>query len=681
MQRSRNNNTGNNQGAVGAGRQSWSSVSQASANSAQDTITAALPSPSNVMAMGTLPDEDMGGTADLFRPLSPSESREENEETGSYRAPGSATSAKVSRKAAPKDSALVANGPRMLLSSHGERVYIGGAASIAFLQTVRRVVAGQIGPSDFSQNKESESMLEIETPQSTEDAMEIGVEQKLQFLQCYFSVTEAFIDIFDPPELEACVATSGNGPLVLRDNSKATDGASPSACLSPLRRASLDLVIAIGAQCTSEQDSQSIGRAFFRGAQRQALSEMIQDPDLDMVRTYLLMAFYMLGECRRNTAYMYLSVAARAAIALGLHSPSSYSDKQPLDANDKLRLRVWMTCRVGDKLVNGILGRPAATVGISEELGPIFKNLVSGCDHGLNCMVAAYRIVSIIDDINNKLYYEQDVRPAVVERLLQDIDAWKRDLPPSLKQSPPAGAFGPLDVSSEAKKGSVGTVHISCLYYFAVTLATRPMFITSLTAQQGPNEQQSPLAEACLDAAMYLAQTCVEALTAGLLQSNMCIMKALVFAAGLVLGVESFAKVGANYEIERAFEGSKQVLGFLATRSPQASHYLDILNSLSNAIQKQRSRMSSGRASRYVSKLFSLGSSSSSEGPLSDRSKNDISWSNMLLDETAMDAIPNLPALPDDPAKWPDAAQLDPEMYIDWETVNISHWDNFPFRV
>lgn len=113
--------------------------------------------------------------------------------------------------------------------------------------------------------------------------------------------------------------------------------ASPSTRLNPLRRASLDLVVAIGAQCTSQQDSQNIGRVFFRGAQRQALAEMLQDPDLEMVRVYLLMAFYMLGECRRNTAYMYLSVAARAAIALGLHSPSSYSGKQPLDANDKLR--------------------------------------------------------------------------------------------------------------------------------------------------------------------------------------------------------------------------------------------------------------------------------------------------------------------------------------------------------
>jgi hypothetical protein len=35
---------------------------------------------------------------------------------------------------------------------------------------------------------DSEKMLEIETPQSTDNTMGITVEQKLQFLQCYFSV-------------------------------------------------------------------------------------------------------------------------------------------------------------------------------------------------------------------------------------------------------------------------------------------------------------------------------------------------------------------------------------------------------------------------------------------------------------------------------------------------------------
>lgn len=184
-----------------------------------------------------------------------------------------------------------------------------------------------------------------------------------------------------------------------------------------------------------------------------------------------------------------------------------------------------MTCRVGDKLVNSLLGRPATTIGILEQLDPVYTNLISGHDHALRCMVASYRIVSIIDEINTKLYGEQDVRPAVVEQLLQSIDTWKRDCLPSLQQSTSEISVLQGDTSVEAQKGSVGRVHVSCLYYFAVILATRPVFISALTLQQGQKDQESPMSEACLDAAMFLAQTCIEALDGGLLESNMCIMK------------------------------------------------------------------------------------------------------------------------------------------------------------
>lgn len=184
-----------------------------------------------------------------------------------------------------------------------------------------------------------------------------------------------------------------------------------------------------------------------------------------------------------------------------------------------------MTCRVGDKLVNSILGRPATTIGIPEQLSPTVNNLVSGFDHNLDCMVASYSIVTVIDDINTKLYSKQDVRLAVVEQLLSSIDSWKRDFSPLLQQSTPHNLVIPGDTSAENKKGSVGIVHVSCLYYFAVMLATRPLFISALTVNPRQQNQESSMGEACLEAAMYLAQTCVEALDAGLLQSNMCIMK------------------------------------------------------------------------------------------------------------------------------------------------------------
>jgi hypothetical protein len=148
-----------------------------------------------------------------------------------------------------------------------------------------------------------------------------------------------------------------------------------------------------------------------------------------------------------------------------------------------------------------------------------------------------------------------------------------------------------------------------------------------------------------------------------------------------VLGVQNFAKPGINFETECAFEGSKRVLAFLAARSPQASHYLDILNSLSNAIAEQRSRTEHSRANRYVSRLFSFGSSGSHAETVGDPVQDGGSGVSALLGDSASIAIDDLPSLGGSPSIWPSNDQIDPELFIDWETVNISHWDNFPFSI
>lgn len=85
-------------------------------------------------------------------------------------------------------------------------------------------------------------------------------------------------------------------------------------------------MIAIGAQsCPDEPENVQIERFFVERGQRRAFANMLEDPSLDLVRVFLLLSFYMFGACRRNAAFMYLGVAARAAVALGLHVDSSGS--------------------------------------------------------------------------------------------------------------------------------------------------------------------------------------------------------------------------------------------------------------------------------------------------------------------------------------------------------------------
>jgi hypothetical protein len=48
---------------------------------------------------------------------------------------------------------------------------------------------------------------------------------------------------------------------------------------------------------------------------------MLAKPTLSMVRLFLLLAFYMLGTNHRSAAAMYLGIATKAAVVLGLDNP------------------------------------------------------------------------------------------------------------------------------------------------------------------------------------------------------------------------------------------------------------------------------------------------------------------------------------------------------------------------
>lgn len=95
--------------------------------------------------------------------------------------------------------------------------------------------------------------------------------------------------------------------------------------LDSMDKAALSLIIAIGGQCRGVEplDRQYAAKYFTQG-QKLAFEGMLQDPSLDLVRVFLLMGFYMLGACRRNTAFMYIGVASKAACTLGLHVADQY---------------------------------------------------------------------------------------------------------------------------------------------------------------------------------------------------------------------------------------------------------------------------------------------------------------------------------------------------------------------
>jgi hypothetical protein len=114
--------------------------------------------------------------------------------------------------------------------------------------------------------------------------------------------------------------------------------ARPSMCRSsPTRKATaslesaaLYLMVAIGAQCFGPTKEAALWAGeLFSYARQLALAHMLENPSLEFVRVFILMAFYMFGACRRSSAFMYLGCASKAADILGLHESAQYKHLSP----------------------------------------------------------------------------------------------------------------------------------------------------------------------------------------------------------------------------------------------------------------------------------------------------------------------------------------------------------------
>jgi hypothetical protein len=148
-------------------------------------------------------------------------------------------------------------------------------------------------------------MLETEAPKNVspdfEDQMDL--QQRQALLRAYQIATSGFLYLMPDSEL-----------MQLLHNRRSDTGHAQHTT------ALLDVMIAIGAQSHKHDPTKvQIEHFFFARGQRRAFVSMLENPSLEMVSLFLLMSFYMLGACRRNAAFMYLGVAARAAVALGLH--------------------------------------------------------------------------------------------------------------------------------------------------------------------------------------------------------------------------------------------------------------------------------------------------------------------------------------------------------------------------
>lgn len=260
--------------------------------------------------------------------------------------------------------------------------------------------------------------------------------------------------------------------------------------------------------------------------------------------------------------------------------------------------------------------------------GDISTEYTASCHRDL-ALRANYESCSILETVVGKVVDDGPLNTSSAKHFLQLLTEWSQALPVSLRQRPRKGD------PSQAKDPNyrermVANVHVAGTYYFGIILITRSFLIQHVMPQLGgggskakerprPNNEASKdtgqaiaeLSRACIGAAVYMAQMCREAVDAGVFLGNMCIIKAWVFAAGLVLGFALLADESSNTDTREAFRSSQYVLSTIGRLSAQAEQYHRILAAFSDAIDKYTRQMLRQQASSvpHVEQILSYDAS------------------------------------------------------------------------
>lgn len=284
--------------------------------------------------------------------------------------------------------------------------------------------------------------------------------------------------------------------------------------------------------------------------------------------------------------------------------------------------------RVFDIICSSILGRRGSASSLRSvdvTSGDIEQENNISCHRAL-ALRATYESCSILETVVGKFADDGVLDSSSAEHFLQLLQEWSQVLPVSLRQRPQKGDRTLQDDPGYREK-MIANVHVAGTYYFGIILVTRQFLIQHVMPQlhghaskakegQHQNNQKgnkgadavADLSRSCIGAAIYMAQMCREAVDAGVFMGNMCIIKAWIFAAGLVLGFALLVDDSSDTEAREAFRGSQHVLSILGRLSAQARQYHRILSAFSDAIdnyKRQMRRERNGSGVPYVEQILS----------------------------------------------------------------------------
>ena len=216
--------------------------------------------------------------------------------------------------------------------------------------------------------------------------------------------------------------------------------------LEPGKMCTLYMVFVLGAQALEGRldQAQGIQREYLSIVIREGLGRLVLSSTLGNVQALLLLALYQHNAGERNTAYILVGQALRAAVASGLHKDGENGDHarrefDPFERNT--RRTVWWCVHILEQTISLALGRPSFSdvIHVNTSLPDTpFEQGLGLPAHYLesyvslsNFMVRVKRAVGMVsvhyEDLDRLVEYHP-----LVMALHKDLIAWKKGLPASL---------------------------------------------------------------------------------------------------------------------------------------------------------------------------------------------------------------------------------------------------------
>lgn len=486
---------------------------------------------------------------------------------------------------------------RLIQDSRGKFMYIGDAANLSFLQTIRRLISGSPWASPFADDPMRHSMVEV-APACLPDWIQDMIEKPPQkpdsvearyFVRWYMMATTHVLNLFDETELHQSMST-------WLESVEDRPNQDPMGAI-------FFLVLAIGAQvCPENRDD--VAEKYFNYGRFMTVSSVMDDPGISTVQANVLITMYLLGASRRNAAFMALGTAVRAAYALGIHRSDTNAFFDP--AEYTLRERLWKVLRALDMFMSASLGRPPSTLET--------RNTTAGANYS-----ATTDLCAIFETILTQVYSKRMVSTELVENISQHHRQWTARFTRGLDAD---GIRSAEFISAEggSKIPNIGLYHLKEAYYWTIMLLARPFLVESVSKTlsrasthivtedaipQSPSDQV--LSHACVDSAIRTVDLLRGLVSANEVPKRLPFVVNSLFVSGLVLGLAHFGDSDRVFPLGETLTEVQKLLSFFSPHDAVANRNVSIIKSLQTSCQSyldHRARQKMARQNLLIGGLF-----------------------------------------------------------------------------